>query len=74
MWDPCRPWNITCPMDRRAFTETKVGLFKDYLKTWLKLKTEASGWPSDVNTEAEKKRYIAEFLGKRGYKGGVWED
>ena len=28
---------------------------------FLKMKTEASGWPSDVNTPAEKERFLREF-------------
>jgi len=43
------------------FEDSEVGLFADYVNTWLKLKEEASGWPDDVNTEEEKLRYIADF-------------
>ena len=30
------------------FKDQWCGLFKDYVDTWLKLKEEASGYPSDV--------------------------
>ena len=37
------------------FDETCEGLFEDYVNTWLKIKQEASGWPTGVDmTEARK--------------------
>lgn len=39
--------------------ETKTGgLFTDYMKTFLKIKQEASGWPLNCNTQEEKDAYI----------------
>jgi len=43
------------------FKERKAGLFKDYVNTWLKIKTEASGWPKDCTTEENKQEYICKF-------------
>jgi len=34
------------------------GIFRKYINFWLKVKQEASGWPANVVTEAEKKAYI----------------
>ena len=36
------------------------GLFVDYINTFLKLKAEASGYPSLVRSPSDKDRYIAE--------------
>jgi len=37
------------------------GLFVEYIDTFLKLKAEASGYPSSVRTPADEDRYIEEF-------------
>ena len=42
------------------FDETCEGLFADYVNTWLKIKQEASGWPTGVETEEQKQAYIHE--------------
>ena len=34
--------------------QQETGLFKDYVNEWLKLKTEASGWPDDVRDDLVK--------------------
>lgn len=36
----------------------QTGLFKDYVNTFLKMKQEASGWPSWVTTEQDKLYYV----------------
>jgi len=38
--------------------EHNPGLFGAYIDSWLKIKIEASGWPSSVKTEAQKADYI----------------
>lgn len=44
------------------FEKTKCGLFSDYVNTWLKLKEEASGWPSHVNNdETLKMQHINDY-------------
>ena len=49
--------------------ETKSGgLFTSYIDMFLKGKQEASGWPSDVNTEEEKENYINEYYKNEGIK------
>jgi len=37
------------------------GLFVEYIDTFLKLKAEASGYPSWVRNRADEDRYIEEF-------------
>ena len=41
------------------FDETCEGLFRDYVNTWLKIKQEASGWPSWVgDDETKRQQYL----------------
>lgn len=44
-------WHFT-PENRR------VGLFKDYVNTWLKLKQESAGWPAGCETPEQKAAYV----------------
>lgn len=39
----------------------ETGLFKNYVDKWYRIKMEASGWPKNVRTEEEKRRFIQEF-------------
>ena len=48
------------------FEESTSGLFENYVNTWLKIKTEASGWPVNCTTEEEKRNYIERFEAKEG--------
>jgi len=44
------------------FDQTCEGLFQDYVNTWLKIKREASGWPSWVgDDETKRQQYIREY-------------
>ena len=38
------------------FSETREGLFADYVNTWLKIKEEASGWPEHVGNDPIKQQ------------------
>ena len=42
------------------------GLFTDYINTFLKLKQEASGWPSWCGTDSLKEQYIQQYYEKEG--------
>ena len=42
------------------------GLFAQYIDTFLKLKAEASGYPSWVQCPADEDRYISEFANSEG--------
>jgi hypothetical protein len=42
------------------------GLFVEYINTFLKLKAEASGYPSWVQTPADKELYIRQFFESEG--------
>ena len=54
----------------RHFSESqrKEGLFAPYVKTWLKYKTEASGWPKHCDTQEKKDQYVKDFEVKEGIK------
>ena len=44
------------------FEKTQHGLFRDYVNTWLKLKEEASGWPSHVgNDETLQTQHLHDY-------------
>ena len=42
------------------------GIFTDYINTFLKLKQEASGWPSWCVSETLKQQYIQQYYDKEG--------
>ena len=47
--------------------QTKTGgLFTSYIDTFAKLKQQASGWPSDCDTESKKLQYINNYKNKEG--------
>ena len=48
------------------FEKSEGGLFADYVDAWLKIKTEASGWPSDCVTEEKKRDYLERFEEREG--------
>jgi len=50
-------YKVTC-FDKRS---NSGGLFADYVNIFLNLKQESSGYPSWVQTEADKDRYIEEY-------------
>ena len=48
------------------FPKSKVGLFQEYVDTWLKLNVEANGWPPDCDTEDQRRDYVARFKAHEG--------
>ena len=46
--------------------QQKFGLFRDYVNTWLKNKTEASGYPHWADTDEKKNQYVANYAQKEG--------
>jgi len=51
----------------RYCLETKLGgLFTEYINTFLKVKVEASGYPHDCQTDAQKQNYVQSYLDKEG--------
>jgi len=51
------------------FDETCEGLFRDYVNTWLKIKQEASGWPSWVgDDETKRQQYIQHYEEHEGIR------
>ena len=50
------------------FPKRSSKLFRGYIDTFLKIKQEASGWPSWYAKEQQKKQYIREYERKEGIK------
>ena len=48
------------------FEKSEGGLFAEYVDAWLKIKTEASGWPTGCETEEEKEDFLARFEEREG--------
>ncbi|KAG8177595.1 hypothetical protein JTE90_024196 [Oedothorax gibbosus] len=48
------------------FKEQSDKLFRSYIDLFLKIKQEASGWPSDCQTEEDKIRYIDDYKRNEG--------
>lgn len=46
----------------------KKGLFSEYIDFFLKMKTEASGYPNWVESEAHKQKFIEDYLKNEGIK------
>lgn len=50
------------------FDKLDDNLFKPYVRQFLKLKVEASGWPPEVQNEEQKKAFIDEYHQRFGVK------
>ena len=50
------------------FSETRTGLFKSYVDTWLKIKEEASGWPEGCITREQKQAHIDAYYAREGIR------
>ena len=61
-------YTVVCVHEVWHFLTTRRGLFKDYVNTWLKIKEEASGWPSDVGDDPLKRQ---QHLDDYRYKEGI---
>ncbi|KXJ20593.1 putative uncharacterized transposon-derived protein F54H12.3 [Exaiptasia diaphana] len=48
------------------YPRTSTTLFKNYIDANLKLKMEASGWPSRCQTEQEKQQFLQDVLEREG--------
>lgn len=46
----------------------RTGLFAEYVNTWLKLKQESAGWPSECVTEQQKAEYVQSYEQHEGIK------
>ena len=46
--------------------QRKQGLFANYVNTWLKIKTESSGYPAWADTPDKKQRYVSEYQLREG--------
>ena len=51
-----------------AYEDGVRGLWAEYIDLWLKLKQEASGYPTWCTTEELKKRYVADYRHHEGIR------
>ena len=58
-------WNYTRWAKYDGLDEA-TGLFTAYINTFLKAKVEASGYPSGVDTEDQRRAYVARYLEREG--------
>ena len=63
---PCRHHKILVIDQVFHFSEQRQGLFRSYIDTWLKLKEEASGWPSWCTTPELQEQHRPNFLYQEG--------
>ena len=57
------------PSDRRRKYDPATGshgLFSEYVNMFVKLKTQASGYPAKVCTEADKEAYVTDYATSEG--------
>ena len=45
----------------RYFKEQSNELFQPYIQTFMKIKQEASGWPTECDTQEKKRNYLQEY-------------
>lgn len=50
------------------FQQQSNELFDQYIRTFMRLKKESSGWPVDCDTEEKKRAYLAEYERNQGIK------
>jgi hypothetical protein len=48
------------------YEKFRSDVFSEYIKPWLKLKAEASGYPKDCITNEQKVQYVADFEEREG--------
>ena len=48
--------------------DRRVGLFADYVNTWLKIKQESAGWPDECHTPEQKDAYLLDYEEKEGIR------
>ena len=48
--------------------QQRTGLFAEYVNKWLKIKQEASGWPTWCQTMEQKRNYIVNYKEREGIR------
>lgn len=49
-----------------SYSKPEYSLFAPYVNMWLKVKTEASGYPSSVSSDQDKTTYIEQYHSREG--------
>jgi len=52
--------NADLPEEQR-----RLGLFADYVNTWLKIKQESAGYPSWATSPEQKQQYVQDYSQKK---------
>ncbi|XP_055350336.1 uncharacterized protein LOC129596956 [Paramacrobiotus metropolitanus] len=61
-----RGYVITKMLEVWHFEQSEERLFADYIDRFLKIKTEASGWPADMTTDDQKDQFLRDFKDHEG--------
>ena len=48
------------------FPQSRQGLFAEYANTWLKIKEEASRWPTDCRTQESRAEHLHDYARREG--------
>ncbi|XP_046397765.1 uncharacterized protein LOC124164478 [Ischnura elegans] len=64
--DTAELWQYDCTKFDKA--KNSGGLFSNYINTFLKIKMEASGWPSEFKTKEERVRWLESVYEKEGVR------
>ena len=67
-------YTVVCVHEVWHFLTTRKGLFKDYMNTWLKIKEEASRWPSHLGDNPLKCQRHLDNYRDRGDRIGPGKD
>jgi hypothetical protein len=59
-------YNVTRVHKVCQWNQTTTDLFASYMKTFGRLKDEATGWPSEVKTQAQQAEYLQEYKRRTG--------
>ena len=61
-------YTLECIHEVWHFPTSQVGLFKDYVNTWLKIKEEASGFPRGCTTDVQRQQHVADYEAHKGIR------
>ena len=63
-----RGYEISEVIEVYNYRTSATHFFREYINIWLKIKQESDGWPSWVQTEEDKDKYIDDFEAREGIR------
>ena len=66
-----RGYEIEKILEVYHYSNSSKDIFSEYINMWLKFKQQSDGWPTWVNSEADKKKYVENFLQNEGVELSV---